>query len=227
MNDGIKYLGHSAFYIKIDEYGILIDPWFWHNQNVDFDVKSENITHIFVTHGHSDHLGDSLAISKMTDAQIVTVFETAVHYQKMGLNIIGVGFGSAIDFPFGTAKFYPAIHTNSLPNGGYGGIASGIMFELNNGIKIFHAGDTALTKEFELIGQYDKPYYAMLPIGGYFTMGIKEAAIAAQMIDAKEIIPMHYNTFDVIKADPYDFQTEIESIGKICHIMNENDELEF
>lgn len=227
MNDGIKYLGHSAFYIKIDEYGILIDPWFRQNQNINFDIKNETITHIFVTHGHSDHFGDSLAISKMTGAQIVTVFETAVYYKKMGIDILGVGFGSAIEFPFGTAKLYPAVHTNSLPNGGYGGIASGIMFELNNGIKIYHAGDTALTNEFELIGKYDKPYYAMLPIGGYFTMGIKEAAIAAQMIDANEIIPMHYNTFESIQADPYDFQTEIESMGKICHVMNENDELDF
>lgn len=227
MNDGIKYLGHSAFYIKFADYGILIDPWYKHNPKVSFDAENENITHIFVTHAHTDHFGDSLALSKLKDAQIVTVFETAIYCQNLGFNALGVGFGSAIEFPFGTAKFYPAVHTNSLPNGGYGGIAAGIMFELNNGVKIFHAGDTALTKEFELIGKYDKPYYAMLPIGGYYTMGVKEAVIAADMIDAKEFIPMHYDTFEIIGSNPYDFKTEIETIGKTCHIMNENDELEF
>lgn len=227
MNDGIKYLGHSAFYIKFENDGILIDPWFMHNPKVDFNIKKETITYIFVTHAHSDHFGDTFKISKFNDAKIVSVFETAIYCQKLGFDAMGVGFGSKINFSFGTAKFYPAVHTNSLPNGEYGGIASSIMFELNNGVKIFHAGDTALTKEFELIGQYDTPYYAMLPIGGHFTMGVEESVIAAEMLNAKEFIPMHYNTFEAIKANPHDFKTEIETIGKTCHIMQENDVLEF
>ena len=227
MKEGIKYLGHSAFYIKSENYGILIDPWFMQNKKVDFDIKKENITHIFITHAHSDHFGDTLQIAKETDAQIVAIFETAIYCQKLGLNALGVGFGSEIPFDFGSAKFYPATHTNSLPNGTYGGTAAGIMLSLNGGIKIYHAGDTGLTTEFELIGKYDTPYYAMLPIGGHFTMGIKEALIAAQMINAKEIIPMHYNTFNVIEANPHDFKTEIDNIGKTCHIMGENDVLEF
>jgi len=227
MNDGIKYLGHSAFYIKTGKYGILIDPWFMHNEKVKFDITKELITHIFITHAHSDHFGDALQISKATDAQIVAIFETAIYCQKLGLNALGVGFGNAINFDFGTAKFYPATHTNSLPNGEYGGTAAGIMFSLTGGVKIYHAGDTGLTKEFELIGKYDAPYYAMLPIGGHFTMGIEEAVIAAQMINAEEIIPMHYNTFDVICANPHDFKTELDNIGKTCNIMKENDVLDF
>jgi len=227
MDDGIKYLGHSAFYIKTDQYGILIDPWFIHNKNVEFDIGKEPVTHIFITHAHSDHLGDTLRIAKYTDAQIVAIFETANYFQKLGFNALGVGFGSAVNFEFGTAKFYPATHTNSLPNGEYGGSAAGIMFSLNGGIKIYHAGDTGLTKEFELIGKYDAPYYAMLPIGGHYTMGIEEAVIAAQMLNAEEIIPMHYNTFDVIKADPLDFKTELNTIGKICNVMAENEVLDF
>ena len=227
MNDGIKYLGHSAFYIKSEKYGILIDPWFMHNEKIDFDITKEVITHIFVTHAHSDHFGDALNISKTTDAQIVSIFETAVYCQKLGLNALGVGFGSAIKFDFGSAKFYPATHTNALPNGMYGGSPAGIMFNLNNGIKIYHAGDTGLTKEFELIGEYDAPYYAMLPIGGHFTMGIEEAVVASQMLNAEEIIPMHYNTFDVIQANPFDFKMKLDYIGKTCDVMRENDVLDF
>ncbi len=226
MSDGIKYLGHSAFYIKYDRYGILIDPWFLHNKDVDFDIEKECITHILLTHGHSDHFGDTVQIVKATNAKVIAIFETAIFCQKLGIDAVGVGMSAEIPCDFGKVRFLPATHPNSLPNGEYGGIAASILLDLG-GIKIFHAGDTGLTKEFELIGQLYKPYYAMLPIGGHYTMGVDEAVIASKMLDAKEVIPMHYNTFDVITADPYDFNTKIVTQGQLCHVMAANDVLTF
>lgn len=226
MTDGIKYLGHSAFYIKSGEYGILIDPWFMHNEEVKFDITTEKITHILLTHGHGDHFGDTVPIAKMTKAKVIAIFETAIYCQKLGLEAIGVGMSAEIKTDFGSVRFLQATHTNSLPNGEYGGIAASILIDLN-GIKIFHAGDTGLIGDFELIGKLYKPYYAMLPIGGHYTMGVEEAIIAAGMLNAKEYIPMHYNTFDVIKADPVAFKTALEEQGKTCHIMAANDTLTF
>ncbi|MCR5261542.1 MAG: metal-dependent hydrolase [Candidatus Gastranaerophilales bacterium] len=226
MADGIKYLGHSAFYIKSGEYGILIDPWFLHNPNVTFDINREKITHIILTHGHSDHFGDTVNIAKATNAKVIAIFETAIFCQKMGLNSVGVGMGSAIPTDFGSVRFLPATHTNSLPNGEYGGLAASVLLDVD-GVKIFHAGDTGLTREFELIGKLYRPYYAMLPIGGHYTMGVEEAIIAAEMLNAEEYIPMHYNTFDVIAADPIEFKTALEEMGKTCHIMPANEVLTF
>ena len=226
MANGIKYLGHSAFYIKSGDYGILIDPWFMHNQDVNFDITKENITHILITHGHSDHFGDTITIAKQTNAKIIAIFETAIFCQKLGLNAIGVGMSAEIKQEFGSVRFFQATHTNTLPNGQYGGVAASILIDVD-GVKIFHAGDTGLTREFELIGKLYKPYYAMLPIGGHYTMGVEEAIIAAEMLNAKEYIPMHYNTFDVIEADPVKFRTKVVEHGKLCHIMTINSELTF
>lgn len=226
MADGIKYLGHSAFYIKYDKYGILIDPWFLHNKDVEFSIENENITHILVTHGHTDHFGNTIQIAKAKQAQVVAIFETAIYCQKMGVNALGVGMSAEIPLEFGSVRFLPAIHTNSLPDGEYGGIAASVLIDLQ-GIKIFHAGDSGLTKEYELIGELYKPYYAMLPIGGHYTMGVEEAVIAAKMLKAKEVIPMHYNTFDAINANPYDFNTKIITQGQTCHVMAVNDVITF
>ena len=226
MADGIKYLGHSAFYIKSENYGILIDPWFLHNKSVNFDLDKEVITHIIVTHGHGDHFGDTIQIAKYKNAEVIAIFETGIYCQQQGVRAVGVGLGNAIPFGFGTVRFLPATHTNTLPNGQYGGVAASVLIDVD-GVKIFHASDSGLTREYELIGELYEPYYAMLPIGGHYTMGVDEAVIAAKMLRAKEVIPMHYNTFETIKADATDFSTRIITQGQTCHVMNVNDFLAF
>lgn len=123
---------------------------------------------------------------------------------------------------FGSVRFLPAYHTNSLPNGEYGGIAASILINLKDGKKIYHAGDTGLTTEFQLIGKLYKPDIAMLPIGGHFTMDSKEAVLAAEMLRSKTIIPMHYNTFDTIKANVEEFAANISKNGKSCIPMKIN-----
>lgn len=218
MGNYIKYLGHSAFYIKYETCGILTDPWISYNDKIDFDISKELITHIFVTHGHSDHFGDTIEIAKATNAEVTAIFETANYCQSQGINANGVGLGAAIPFEFGSARFLPATHTNSLPNGEYGGIAASVLFDFN-GIKVFHAGDSGLTNEYSLTGELYKPDYAMLPIGGHFTMGVDEAVIAAKLLNASNVIPMHYNTFNAIKADAEDFKAKLEKIGKTCHVL--------
>lgn len=224
MNE-LRYLGHSAFFIKNGEYGILIDPFISQNPSVKFDIRNTQITHIFLTHGHGDHLGDALALAQTTGAVIVAVFELANYCQARGVNTIPVALGGEIKFEWGSSWFLPAFHSSSTPDGHYAGCAASILFDID-GVRIFHAGDTAMSSEMKLIGDFYKPYYALLPIGGHFTMGIPEALYAAKMLNAKEVIPMHYNTFDVIKADVISFVTALEEQGQKGIILKPNESID-
>jgi len=224
MNE-LRYLGHSAFFIKNGDYGILIDPFISQNPAVKFDVRDTSITHIFLTHGHGDHLGDAIAIAQATGAIIVAVFELANYCQARGVKTLSVGLGGEIKFGWGSCWFLPAFHSSSTPDGHYAGCAASILFDID-GVRIFHAGDTAMTTEMKLIGDFYKPYYAILPIGGHFTMGIPEALYSAKMLNVKEVIPMHYNTFDVIQADVISFITSLEEQGQRGIILKPNESIE-
>ncbi len=221
----LTYLGHSGFLIEKDWDGILIDPFISGNPLADFDYRKKRITHIIVTHAHLDHLGDAVAISKKTNAPIIAVFELANYCLEKGAKAIGVNIGGKLNFPWGSVKFLPAVHSSSNPDLPYGGLAASLLFDID-GTAIYHAGDTALMPDFSLIGELYNPYYAILPIGGYYTMDIYDAAIAAKMLYSPEIIPMHYNTFPNIKADIQKFVDLIEDQGQKCLPLKVNEYVE-
>ncbi len=221
----LTYLGHSAFLIEKDWEGILIDPFITGNPSAKFDYTKKRITHIIVTHAHLDHLGDAIAISKQTNAPIIAVFELANYCMEKGAKAIGVNIGGKLDFPWGSVKFLPAVHSSSNPDLPYGGPAASILFDIE-GTTIYHAGDTALMSEFSLIGELYNPYYALLPIGGYYTMDMEDAAAAAKMLFAMEIIPIHYNTFKNIKVDVQKFVDLIEAQGQKCLPLKANEYVE-
>lgn len=195
----LQFIGHSAFYLETENAGILIDPFISQSPVAKFDPKSK-ITDIFVTHGHADHLGDAIPLSKQIGATITTIYELANYCTKCGAIAQGVNIGGKIIFPWGSARFFSATHSSSTPDGAYAGCAASVLIDIN-GIKIFHAGDTGLHREMKTIGEIYKPDIAILPIGGIFTMDIEEAAIAAQWLGAKKILPMHYNSFEPIQVD--------------------------
>ena len=221
----LTYLGHSAFFIEKDWDGILIDPFISGNPLADFDYKKKRITQILVTHAHLDHLGDAIAISKHTGAPIIAVVELASYCAEKGAKAIGINIGGKLKFSWGTVKFLPAVHTSSNPDLPYGGVPASLLLDVE-GTVIYHAGDTALMPDFSLIGQLYNPYYALLPIGGYYTMDMEDAAIAAKMLYAMEIIPMHYNTFPNIKADVQQFKDLIEAQGQKCIPLKVNEYVE-
>ncbi len=221
----LTYLGHSAFFIEKDWDGILIDPYITGNSAAEFDYKKKRITYIFVTHAHLDHLGDAIAISKHTGAVIVAVVELANYCIEKGAKAMGINLGAKLDFKWGSVRVLPAQHSSSNPDLAYGGPAVSYLFDIE-GTTIYHAGDTGLMSDFNLIGELYNPYYALLPIGGYYTMGIEEAAIAAKMLFSMEIIPMHYNTFPNIKADLQKFNDLIEAQGQKCLALKANEYVE-
>jgi len=221
----LTYIGHSAFFIEKDWNGILIDPFITGNPKASFDFKKKRISHIIVTHAHLDHLGDAIAISKQTGAPIVAVFELANYCSEKGAKVMGVNIGGCVDLGGISVRFLPAIHSSSNPDLPYAGLAASLLFDID-GTTIYHAGDTALMNEFSLIGEMYHPYYALLPIGGYYTMDMKEAAMAAKMLFAMEIIPMHYNTFPNIRVNVEEFVDLIEEQGQKCLPLKPNEYVE-
>lgn len=211
----ITYLGHSAFEIETNGKKILIDP---------FLIKSPNynpigISNIFVTHGHGDHLGNAIEISKQTGAEITAVFELANYCSAKGALSNGINLGGWVDFDWGRAIAVPAFHSSSTPEGNYAGCPCGFIFAIE-GKAIYHAGDTCLNSEMKIIGDLYQPQISMLPVGGHYTMDIEQAVIASEWLKSSEIIPMHYNTFEAITVDITDFERQIRNKGKMPIILN-------
>ena len=214
----LKYIHHSAFYIKSEGKGILIDPWI--DKNEKFNWREEQIDDILLTHAHGDHLGNAVEIAKEKNIQITTVFETAKYLEKeYGVKTKSIGLGAWISYPWGRAVFLPAFHSNSLPDGSYGGVAASIIIDVD-GVRIFHSGDTCLTGEMKTIKELYAPQIALLPIGGTYTMDVEHAAMAAKWLGVKTVIPMHYGTFPEIEADLKKFAQLIAVGNTTCQILD-------
>lgn len=201
----ITWLGHSA--VKIEGAGkiIYVDPYLSGNSMAAIKVEDiDKADYIFVTHGHGDHVGDTVTISKKTGALVLANGELSDWFLAQGVkNVQPMYFGGGSDFDFGHVKMVYALHGSTISDSEgpvYGGVAAGFVFDID-GVKIYHAGDTGLTKEMELLAE-EKIDIAILPVGGHYTMDMKEAERAIELIKPKKVIPMHYNTFPPIKADP-------------------------
>lgn len=202
----IEYLGHSAFRI-MGSKTIIVDPYLNKNPRACLkasDIKKADI--VLVTHGHGDHLGDSLEICKNTGAVFVAIHELILYAQENGITKTeGMNIGGTIEIEGITITAVRADHSsciNVTDKGGYSG-GNPIGFVLRDGNKaVYHAGDTGLFKDMKLIGELYKPDISLLPIGSRYTMGPKEAAYAAKYLKSKIIVPMHYNTTPLIRQNP-------------------------
>lgn len=212
MTININYLGHSAFTFNYKDYSIVIDPFLTGNPQSSIKAADLDVQDILLTHAHSDHIGDAIDISAKKGVKITAIYELANYCAKKGAESQGVNFGK-VPFNWGCAYWLPALHSNSTPDGEYGGEAASIMLNIDNKT-IFHAGDTGLHYNFKMIGEYYKPEISLLPIGGYYTMDADEAVQAAVWLNSKIIIPMHFNTFGAIKADVEEFKSQIKKKTK-------------
>jgi L-ascorbate metabolism protein UlaG (beta-lactamase superfamily) len=205
----ITWHGHSAFELQ-DSLITLIDPFLLGNKMADIKPDEINPDVIVVTHGHADHMGDTLTIAKRTGCKVIAINEIAKYIQSRGVDALGGNFGGTIDL--GTKySFVPAVHSNGIDEAGDGwdaGSSAGIV--ISDGMTVYHAGDTMVFGDMTLIRELYKPKVAMLPIGGRFTMDIDQALLAVKMIQPQLVLPMHYNTFDVIRADFGKFQRLVE-----------------
>lgn len=203
----IRYLGHSAFQVSAPGLEGLIDPFLEGNrQACVLPGEFEHLTHLFVTHGHGDHLGDTIKLGLKTKATVVANAEICRYLAGKGLETHPMYVGGWVSFPFGRVKLVPAVHGSGITEGReilYGGVAVGFILELGE-FRIYHAGDTGLTTDMGLL-QAMNVDLALLPIGGCYVMDIPDALRAVEMIRPKRAVPMHFNTFPGIEADPEEF----------------------
>ncbi|HEX2201903.1 MAG TPA: metal-dependent hydrolase [Longimicrobium sp.] len=199
----LTWHGHSCFTLETDEgTRIMIDPWLDENPKADIKTKDvDRLDYILVSHGHFDHFSDCVPLAKKTGATIVSTFELVAFCQTQGAEKgHGMNIGGAHVFDFGRVKLTPALHTGSIAGDDEGAFTtdcSGFLISLNSGERIYHAGDTALIMDLQLLrGSVD---VALLPIGDNFTMGPEDAARAVEMIEPAVVVPMHYDTFPLIE----------------------------
>ena len=216
----VNYLGHSCFLLQLAGKKILIDPFITPNELADgIDISNLECDFILVSHGHSDHVADLVNIAKRTGAPVVSSFELVEWAKKQGIeNVHPMNIGGSWNFDFGTVKMTYACHSNSLPDGSYGGTAAGFLIK-SEGKTWYYSGDTSLTADMKIIGEQNDIRHAFLCIGDNFTMGVDDAIIAAKYINCKKIIGMHYDTFGYIKIEHEKAIRKFEDAGLSLSLM--------
>jgi len=221
----LKYFSHSAFQVTTENgISILIDPFLDDNPTSPVKSKDVNADYIILTHAHSDHLGDSFKIAKRCNSTFICVNELANYCIDKGFKAHNMHIGGGYNFDFGRVKFTIAHHGSKTPDNQYAGEPSGVILSIENK-NVYHTGDTGLFYDMKLIGEMTPIDYMLLPIGDNYTMGITDAVKAAEFVKPKVAIPMHYNTFPVINADPNQFKKNVEAKGIVCKVLNFGEEI--
>jgi len=223
----ITYYGHSCFGINSNQQALLFDPFISPNELAkEINVDELDCNYLLISHGHADHIADAERIAKRTNATIVSNYEIVTWFAEKGLEKgHPMNLGGKWKFDFGTLKYVNAVHSSMLPDRSYGGNPGGFLLEIE-GKTIYYAGDTALFSDMKLIGEYNRPDLAFLPIGDNFTMGIEDAVIAADFIQCDRIIGMHYDSFAPIKIKHENAIEAFRKAGKELILMNIGGSLE-
>ena len=218
------YYGHASFLLDDGTSKVLTDPFLTGNPLAAIQADDVECDYILLTHAHGDHLGDAPAIAKRTGAMVLGIPEVldVCLQAESDIKTHGMNIGGSIKLPFGKVRMTMALHSSGVA----GGIACGYVIQIG-GINVYFAGDTALFSDMKLIGQKDPLDYAVLPIGDNYTMGLEDAALAAQWLNTKNVIPIHYNTWPVIAQEAGRYKEVTEGMTRAAvHIVEPGGTLE-
>jgi L-ascorbate metabolism protein UlaG (beta-lactamase superfamily) len=207
----IRWLGHSAFALEADGRTVLGDPCLSGNPAAAASAEEVAADAILLTHGHADHLGDTVAIARRTSATVVAITELAGELGGEGIEVRDPNLGGTVDLGVASVRLVPAWHTATSPNGTVH-TPAGLVIEMG-GTRIYHLGDTALFSDLALPARRGHIDVALMCIGGHYTMDRFDAVLAAELVGADRIIPCHYNTFPPIQTDAQAFRTDVEQAG--------------
>lgn len=218
------YYGHASFLLDDGTSKVLTDPFLTGNPLAAIQADEVECDYILLTHAHGDHLGDAPAIAKRTGAMVLGIPEVldVCLQAESDIKTHGMNIGGSVKLPFGKVRMTMALHSSGV----VGGIACGYVIQIG-GINVYFAGDTALFSDMKLIGQKDPLDYAVLPIGDNYTMGLEDAALAAQWLNTKNVIPIHYNTWPVIAQEAGRYKEVTEGMTRAAvHIVEPGGTLE-
>jgi L-ascorbate metabolism protein UlaG (beta-lactamase superfamily) len=205
----IRFLGHACFSLSDGNTTVLIDPFLTGNPKAAASADEVDATTLLLTHGHGDHVGDTVAIAKRTGASLFAITEMADEMGEEGLEVSDCNMGGTETYDWGWVKLVPAWHTSTTPKGTVN-TPAGLLINFKDTI-VYHLGDTALFSDLQLVGKRNPIDVALMCIGGHYTMDRFDAVDAAELVGAETVIPCHYNTFPPIEADAEAFKREVES----------------
>jgi L-ascorbate metabolism protein UlaG (beta-lactamase superfamily) len=205
----IRFLGHAAFELVEGDTRVLIDPFLTGNPKAAVDADELEPTHIFLTHGHADHIGDTVAIAKRTGAKVVAIVELANELSEDGVeNVSDPNIGGTVEFGDVSVRLTPAWHTSTTPKGTVN-TPAGLVVKIGD-FTVYHLGDTGLFSDLQLVKQRDDIDVALMCIGGHYTMDRTDAVVAAELVGARQVIPCHYDTFPPIETDAEAFKKDVK-----------------
>jgi L-ascorbate metabolism protein UlaG (beta-lactamase superfamily) len=207
----IRFLGHAAFELSDDGTKVLIDPFLTGNPKGAVSADELEADAILLTHGHADHIGDTVSIAKRTGAPVVAIVELAGEIAEEGVQTFDPNLGGTVEFDWGWVRLVPAWHTSTTPKGTVN-TPAGVVVSLGGKV-VYHLGDTCLFSDLSLVSKRTPVDVALMCIGGHYTMDRVDGVEAAQLVGAPTVIPCHYNTFPPIQTDAQAFREEVESTG--------------
>ncbi len=218
----VEFIGHGCVQLEEGNDKLIFDPFINDNPAAKITSKDVSPNYILLTHFHDDHKGDAFEIAKENDSLIISTAEIASKAGEEGLNSHPMHIGGSYKFDFGSVRVTPAFHGSGIP----GGHACGFVVNFH-GKTVYYAGDTGLFSDMKLIGEMDEIDLAILPIGSNFTMGVDEAVKASEFIKPKAVLPIHYNTWPLIPADPSAFKDKLsQATDSECFILEPGESLE-
>jgi L-ascorbate metabolism protein UlaG (beta-lactamase superfamily) len=205
----LRFLGHACFSLTDGSTTLLIDPFLSGNPKAAIAADDAQATTILLTHGHGDHIGDTVSIAQRTGAPVVAIVELANELGEEGVDVRDPNLGGTVKFDWGWVKLVPAWHTSTTPKGTVN-TPAGLLINFNDTV-IYHLGDTCLFSDLQLVGKRNPIDIALMCIGGHYTMDRTDAVDAAGLVGAKTVIPCHYDTFPPIETDAQAFKSDVDS----------------